>query len=45
MVFCNPKQTFVRIRLLEIDYRKTLFSDLFVPKASKTFGFLFLYFP
>ena len=39
----NPKRTFVRI--LEIDYGKTLFSDLFVPKASKTFGTLFLYFP
>ena len=43
--FSNPKQTFVQIQLLETDYGKYLFSDLLVPKASKTFGALFLYYP
>ena len=33
--FSNPKQTFVRIQLLEIDYGRSLFSDSFVPDASK----------
>ena len=41
----NPKQTFVHIQLLETDYGKYLFSDLLVPKASQTFGALFLYYP
>ena len=38
--FTNPKQTFVQIQLLATDYGKSLFSGLFVPKASKTFGTL-----
>ena len=42
--FSNPKQTFVHIQLLATDYGKSLFSGLFVPKASKTFGTL-LYYP
>ena len=39
--FSNTKQIFVRIQLLEIDYGRSLFSDSFVPNASKTFGTLF----
>ena len=42
--FSNLKSTFVRIQLLGSYYGKTLFSDLFVPKASKTFSTLFLYY-
>ena len=39
--FSNPKQTFVQIQLLEIDYGRFVFSDSFVPDASKTSGTLF----
>ena len=42
--FSNPKQTFVRIQLLEIDYGRSLFSDSFVPDTSKTFGSFFPYY-
>ena len=30
----NPKQTFIPIQLLEINYRRSLVSDSFVPNAS-----------
>ena len=42
--FSNTKQIFVRIQLLEIDYGRSLFSDSFVPNASKTFGTPFPYY-
>ena len=35
--FSNPKETFVRIQLLEIDYRRSLFSDISCTKREYNF--------